>query len=48
MEIKAGLSHANIVKLVGFVEDLEEGKAWIVLAGRESNGNVSDFFATGE
>lgn len=43
----AGLSHANIVKLVGFVEDLEEEKAWIVLSW-EPNGNLSEFLATAE
>ena len=42
----AGLSHENIVELVGFVEDLEDGKAWIVLSW-EPNGNVSEFLATG-
>ncbi|KIO18889.1 hypothetical protein M407DRAFT_31446 [Tulasnella calospora MUT 4182] len=43
----AGLSHENIIKLIGFVEDLQEGKAWIVLSW-EPNGNVSEFLATGE
>ncbi|KIO18522.1 hypothetical protein M407DRAFT_225312 [Tulasnella calospora MUT 4182] len=43
----AHLSHENIIKLIGFVENLQEGKAWIVLAW-EPNGNVSEFLATGE
>ena len=47
MEVTAGLSHKNIVRLVGFVEDLENGKAWVVLSW-EPNGNVSEFLATGK
>lgn len=43
----AGLSHENIVELVGFIEDLAKGKAWIVLSW-VPNGNVSEFLATGE
>ncbi|KIO18890.1 hypothetical protein M407DRAFT_224512 [Tulasnella calospora MUT 4182] len=43
----ARLSHENIVKLIGFVEDIQVGKAWIVLSW-EPNGNVSEFLATGE
>ncbi|KAG9035990.1 hypothetical protein FS837_001770, partial [Tulasnella sp. UAMH 9824] len=45
--IMARLSHDNTVRLIGFVEDLEEGKAWIVLSW-EPNGNLSEFLATGE
>lgn len=41
------LSHENIVQLVGFLEDLENGKAWIVLSW-EPNGNVSEFLAAGK
>ncbi|KIO17507.1 hypothetical protein M407DRAFT_32825 [Tulasnella calospora MUT 4182] len=47
VEMLAQLSHKNIVKLIGFVEDLQEGKAWIVLSW-VPNGNVSEFLATGE
>ncbi|KIO18886.1 hypothetical protein M407DRAFT_83472, partial [Tulasnella calospora MUT 4182] len=47
VDVMARLSHKNIVKLIGFVEDLQEGKGWIVLSW-ESNGNVSEFLATGE
>lgn len=43
----AGLSHENIVRLVGFLEDLENGTAWIVMSW-EPNGNVSEFLATGK
>lgn len=43
----AGLFHENIVRLIGFVEDLENGTAWIVLSW-EPNGNLSEFLATGE
>lgn len=43
----AGLSHENIVKLIGFVEDLKHDKAWIVLSW-EPNGNVRDFLKSGE
>ncbi|KAG9024814.1 hypothetical protein FS837_005183 [Tulasnella sp. UAMH 9824] len=47
VDIMTRLSHQNIVKLIGFVEDLQEGKAWIVLSW-ESNGNVREFLAKGE
>ncbi|KIO18585.1 hypothetical protein M407DRAFT_31776, partial [Tulasnella calospora MUT 4182] len=47
VDVMARLSHKNIAKLIGFVEDLKEGKAWIVMSW-ESNGNVSEFLATGE
>ncbi|KIO18019.1 hypothetical protein M407DRAFT_32314 [Tulasnella calospora MUT 4182] len=47
VDIMARLSHENIVRLIGFVEDVREGKAWIVLSW-EPNGNVSEFLATGE
>ncbi|KIO15795.1 hypothetical protein M407DRAFT_47851, partial [Tulasnella calospora MUT 4182] len=41
------LSHANIVQLIGFVEDLKNQKAWIVLSW-EPNGNVREFLASGK
>lgn len=47
MEVLAGLSHKNIVRLVGFVEELEQGEAWVVLSWHP-NGNVNEFLATGE
>ncbi|KAG8910387.1 hypothetical protein FRC01_006364, partial [Tulasnella sp. 417] len=47
LDMTARLSHKNLVQLIGFVEDLEAGKAWIVLSW-EPNGNVREFLATGE
>ncbi|KAG8930010.1 hypothetical protein FRC01_003403 [Tulasnella sp. 417] len=47
VDVMARLSHENIVKLIGFMEDLEAGKAWIILSW-EPNGNVREFLATGE
>lgn len=41
-----GLSHENIVEFLGFVEDIDNGNAWILLSW-EPNGNVSEFLATG-
>ncbi|KAG8960111.1 hypothetical protein FRC00_000862, partial [Tulasnella sp. 408] len=46
VKLLAGLSHENIVRLVGFVEDLKHQKAWIVLSWA-SNGNVREFLASG-
>lgn len=43
----AGLCHPNIVRLIGFVEDFERDKAWIVLSW-EPNGNVHEFISSGE
>ncbi|KAG9040733.1 hypothetical protein FS837_000241 [Tulasnella sp. UAMH 9824] len=45
VELLARLSHKNIVRLVGFVEDLENQKAWVVLSWA-SNGHVRDFLAS--
>ncbi|KIO15335.1 hypothetical protein M407DRAFT_35115, partial [Tulasnella calospora MUT 4182] len=47
VQVMAGLSHENIVRFTGFIEDFENGKAWIVLSW-EPNGNVSEFLATGQ
>ncbi|KAG9035991.1 hypothetical protein FS837_001771 [Tulasnella sp. UAMH 9824] len=47
VDMMAQLLHRNIARLIGFVEELEEGKAWIVMCW-EPNGNVSEFLATGE
>lgn len=47
VEMLPGLTHDNIVRLIGFIEELEEGKAWIVLAW-EPNGNVREFLGSGE
>lgn len=43
----ATLCHPNIIALVGFVEDIEKGDAWIVLPWQE-NGNVREFLQSGE
>ncbi|KAG9020681.1 hypothetical protein FS837_007967, partial [Tulasnella sp. UAMH 9824] len=47
VKLLARLSHENIVRLVGFVEDLKHQKAWIVLSWA-SNGNVREFLASGK
>ncbi|KIO18584.1 hypothetical protein M407DRAFT_83778, partial [Tulasnella calospora MUT 4182] len=39
------LSHPNIVKLEGFVEDLSDGVIWLVFPW-EANGNLRDFVAS--
>ncbi|KIO26563.1 hypothetical protein M407DRAFT_24149 [Tulasnella calospora MUT 4182] len=36
------LSHENVVSIVGFVEEFEQGVAWIVFAW-EKNGNLREF-----
>ncbi|KAG8907279.1 hypothetical protein FRC01_007742, partial [Tulasnella sp. 417] len=36
------LKHNNVVQLIGFVENVEEGVAWILL-GWEDNGNLREF-----
>ena len=41
------LSHPNIIKLVGFVEDMQKGDAWMILPW-EGNGNVREFLQSGE
>lgn len=42
----AGSSHKHINRLIGFVEDTNDGKAWIVLS-LEPNGNVREFLGKG-
>ncbi|KAG8963202.1 hypothetical protein FRC00_007353 [Tulasnella sp. 408] len=44
VDILAGLSHRNIVKLLGFLENLETGYACMVFTWEE-NGNVQEFLA---
>lgn len=39
------LSHKNIVKVVGFVEDRKDGTAWIILPW-EKSGNLREFVAS--
>ncbi|KIO33863.1 hypothetical protein M407DRAFT_17464 [Tulasnella calospora MUT 4182] len=42
LRVLDGLNHPNVAKLVGFVEDLERGIAWLV-SSWEPNGNVRQF-----
>lgn len=42
-----GLSHLNIVKIIGFVEDIEKRIYWLVFPW-EANGNVREFLLSGE
>ncbi|KAG9025774.1 hypothetical protein FS837_004821 [Tulasnella sp. UAMH 9824] len=39
------LSHSNIIKLEGFVEDASKGTVWLVFPW-EANGNLRDFIAS--
>lgn len=41
------VSHPNIIKLIGFVEDMETGAVQMILPW-ESNGNVREFLQSGE
>ncbi|KAG8920911.1 hypothetical protein FRC01_000538, partial [Tulasnella sp. 417] len=47
MDLLNNLSHSNIVKFIGFVEDANDGTAWIVLPW-EKNGNLREFIAAAE
>lgn len=47
LSLMASLSHANITELRGFVEDMENGNAWIITPW-EANGNVREFLQSGE
>ncbi|KIO17409.1 hypothetical protein M407DRAFT_85009, partial [Tulasnella calospora MUT 4182] len=40
-------SHPNVVKILGFVEDIKNGIAWLILPW-ESNGNLREFLRSGE
>ncbi|KIO29698.1 hypothetical protein M407DRAFT_70087, partial [Tulasnella calospora MUT 4182] len=42
-----GLSHPNIIEVLGFVEDMEKKIVWIVVPW-EANGNVREFLRSGE
>ncbi|KAG8952121.1 hypothetical protein FRC04_005121 [Tulasnella sp. 424] len=44
VDISARLSHPNIVRLLGFIEDLENGDARMIFAWEE-NGTVQEFLA---
>lgn len=39
--------HPNIIRLIGFVEDMEKGDAWLIIPW-EANGNVREFLASGD
>ncbi|KIO22414.1 hypothetical protein M407DRAFT_28062, partial [Tulasnella calospora MUT 4182] len=47
LEFLVELSHPNIAKLEGFVEDLSAHKVWLVFPW-EDHGNLRDFLASGE
>ncbi|KAG8914813.1 hypothetical protein FRC01_003902 [Tulasnella sp. 417] len=47
LSLMAELSHPNIIQFVGFVEDMENGNAWIVIPW-EANGNVREFLQSGQ
>ncbi|KAG9019835.1 hypothetical protein FRB90_003424 [Tulasnella sp. 427] len=42
IEVLSDLSHANIIKLTGFVDDIAKNIVWLVFPWEE-NGNVRDF-----
>ncbi|KAG9024683.1 hypothetical protein FS837_005240 [Tulasnella sp. UAMH 9824] len=41
------LSHENIVLLIGFVENISEGVAWMIFPW-EANGNIREFLQSGD
>ncbi|KIO33792.1 hypothetical protein M407DRAFT_65257, partial [Tulasnella calospora MUT 4182] len=43
--ILAELSHKNVIELKGFVEDLSEGRIWLIFPWEE-HGNLKDFVAS--
>ncbi|KAG8963977.1 hypothetical protein FRC00_004343 [Tulasnella sp. 408] len=47
LSLMASLSHPNIIKFLGFVEDMKEGDARIILPW-EANGNVREFLQSGD
>ncbi|KAG9046529.1 hypothetical protein FS837_004228, partial [Tulasnella sp. UAMH 9824] len=47
ISLMESLSHPNIIKFLGFVEDVDKGNAWIVIPW-EANGNVREFLQSGE
>ncbi|KIO21742.1 hypothetical protein M407DRAFT_28668 [Tulasnella calospora MUT 4182] len=47
LHVLDGLDHANIIKLVGFVEDMTKRMAWLVFPW-EANGNVREFLLSGK
>ncbi|KIO18718.1 hypothetical protein M407DRAFT_31626 [Tulasnella calospora MUT 4182] len=47
LSVMASISHPNVVKIFGFVEDMDKGVAWI-LSPWQPNGNVREFLQSGE
>ncbi|KIO18467.1 hypothetical protein M407DRAFT_31867 [Tulasnella calospora MUT 4182] len=47
LHVLDGLDHPNIIKLVGFVEDIKRRIAWLVFPW-EANGNVREFLLSGK
>lgn len=47
LSLMTTLSHPNIVKLIGFVDDIQKWQAQMILSW-EGNGNVRDFLQSGE
>ncbi|KIO17386.1 hypothetical protein M407DRAFT_32944 [Tulasnella calospora MUT 4182] len=47
LHVLNGLDHPNIIKLVGFVEDVKKRIAWLVFPW-EANGNVREFLLSGK
>ncbi|KAG8988610.1 hypothetical protein FRB90_002655, partial [Tulasnella sp. 427] len=47
LHIMEQLSHPNIVKIIGFVEDIDNQVAWLVTPW-EANGNVREFLRSGD
>lgn len=46
LRVVEGLSHPHIVKIIGFVEDMEKRVAWLIIPW-EANGNVREFLRSG-
>ncbi|KIO23797.1 hypothetical protein M407DRAFT_26789 [Tulasnella calospora MUT 4182] len=47
LSLMTELCHPNIAQLVGFVENIEKGDAWMILPW-EANGNIREFLQSGE
>lgn len=47
LRVVDGLSHPNVVTIIGFVEDLKKRIYWLVFPW-EANGNVREFLLSGE
>ncbi|KAG9050170.1 hypothetical protein FS837_007284 [Tulasnella sp. UAMH 9824] len=47
LDLLKSLSHENIVKPIGFVEDAKDGIAWIILPW-ENNGNLREFLQSAD